>query len=201
MRIVGGQFRGLKLADPGGGDSASHLRPTTDRVREAIFNLLAHGGYGQPAPPTDAHVLDLFAGTGALGIEALSRGAASVTSVDNGTVALRLLKENAAVLPKPSGLNVLRADARSLVPNTGPAADLVFLDPPYGTSLGQAALTAARDQGWIAPRALVVWEDESTPVALSWLRLRDARQYGRSVVSIFEEHETVPNTLKESAAR
>ena len=85
MRIVGGTLRGLKLAELGAGDAAAHLRPTTDRVREAIFNLLINGSHGNPLP--GARVLDLFAGTGALGLEALSRGAARVSFVDDGMTA------------------------------------------------------------------------------------------------------------------
>ena len=85
MRIIGGERRGLKLAEVGAGDAAAHLRPTTDRVRESIFNLLINGGHGNPV--ADARVLDLFAGTGALGLEALSRGAARVAFVDDGTAA------------------------------------------------------------------------------------------------------------------
>ena len=94
MRIIGGARRGLKLADIGAGDSGAHLRPTSDRVREAIFNLLMNGGYGDPV--AGARVLDLFAGTGALGLEALSRGAARVTFVDDGVVARALLRDNIA---------------------------------------------------------------------------------------------------------
>ena len=92
MRIVGGKFKGLTLAAVGKGDQTAHLRPTSDRVREAIFNLLINGGYGDPV--TDARVLDLFAGTGALGLEALSRGAARATFVDDGVKARALLRQN-----------------------------------------------------------------------------------------------------------
>ena len=84
MRIIGGTYRGLTLADLGAGDPAAHLRPTSDRVRESLFNLLAHGPYGDPPPPEGRRVLDLFAGTGALGLEALSRGAGFATFVESG---------------------------------------------------------------------------------------------------------------------
>ncbi|MGB7263222.1 MAG: RsmD family RNA methyltransferase, partial [Albidovulum sp.] len=92
MRIIGGTRRGLKLTDVGAGDAAAHLRPTSDRVREAIFNLLMNGPYGNPVE--GARVLDLFAGTGALGLEALSRGAARVTFVDDGLASRALLRQN-----------------------------------------------------------------------------------------------------------
>ena len=105
MRIIGGSRRGLKLADVGEGDAAAHLRPTSDRVREAIFNLLvnAHGD-----PVTGARVLDLFAGTGALGLEALSRGASHATFVDDGPKALALLKSNIAKLRAEGETRILR---------------------------------------------------------------------------------------------
>ncbi|MGB3555517.1 MAG: RsmD family RNA methyltransferase, partial [Jannaschia sp.] len=96
MRIVGGRWRGRRLASVGAGDAGAHLRPTTDRVREAIFNLLAHGGYGDIL--TDARVLDVFAGTGALGLEAVSRGAASVTFLEQGRRSLAILRENVTLL-------------------------------------------------------------------------------------------------------
>ncbi|WP_205631862.1 RsmD family RNA methyltransferase, partial [Cereibacter johrii] len=104
MRIIGGQRRGLKLAEVGEGDARAHLRPTSDRVREAIFNLLLNGGYGNPV--AGAHVLDLFAGTGALGLEALSRGAQRATFVENGAAALALLRRN---------IGLMRAEAATAV--------------------------------------------------------------------------------------
>ncbi len=138
MRIVGGRHRGVTLADVGAGDPAAHLRPTTDRVRESLFNLLAHGPYGDPPPPQGRRVLDLFAGTGALGLEALSRGAESATFVDSGAAALALLRRNLAKLGSDG--NILARDATRLGRNPGPAFDLVFLDPPYGQGLGEKAI-------------------------------------------------------------
>ncbi|RMH45461.1 MAG: 16S rRNA (guanine(966)-N(2))-methyltransferase RsmD, partial [Alphaproteobacteria bacterium] len=96
MRIIGGKWRGHRLASVGRGDPARHLRPTTDRVRESIFNLLTGGRLGDPVP--GANVLDVFAGTGALGLEALSRGAQHVTFIENGRAALSILRENIARL-------------------------------------------------------------------------------------------------------
>ncbi|MGB7271040.1 MAG: RsmD family RNA methyltransferase, partial [Albidovulum sp.] len=140
MRIIGGQRRGLKLADIGAGDQAAHLRPTSDRVRETIFNLLINGGYGNPV--AGAWVLDLFAGTGALGLEALSRGAAHATFVDDGAAAHALLRRNIDLMKAASISEVLRCNAARLGPNRGPGYGLVFLDPPYGKALGEAALAA-----------------------------------------------------------
>ena len=133
MRIVGGRYRGITLAELGAGDPAAQLRPTSDRVRESLFNLLAHGDYGDPPPPEGRRVLDLFAGTGALGLEALSRGAVAATFVDQGA--------DGAGAPPPQprparrrarSARVVTRDATRLGRNPGAAFDLVFLDPPYG---------------------------------------------------------------------
>jgi len=181
MRIIGGSRRGLRLAEVGEGDAAAHLRPTSDRVREAIFNLLinAHGN-----PVTGARVLDLFAGTGALGLEALSRGAAEAVFVDHGAKALALLKANIAKMTAEGETRILRQDATRLGPNPGAPFTLIFLDPPYGKAMGEAALTVAQKGGWIAPDAMVVWEEGTTPTPPEgWQRL-DQRRYGDTFVTL-----------------
>lgn len=180
MRIIGGRARGLKLTEVGAGDPSAHLRPTSDRVREAIFNLLVNGGYG--APLQGARVLDLFAGTGALGLEALSRGASQATFVENGKAALALLVRNIGLMRAEAETAVLRRDVRALGVNPGAAFDVVFLDPPYGKGLGEAALEAAR--GWLAPQALVVWEEGSAPTLPDGFTLEDQRKYGDTLVTI-----------------
>lgn len=184
MRIVGGERRGLKLADVGAGDPAAHLRPTSDRVREAIFNLLLNGPYGDPV--TGARVLDLFAGTGALGLEALSRGAARIAFVDDGTAARALLRRNIELMRAMGTTDVWRRDATRLGPNRGPGYGLVFLDPPYGKGLGEAALASARDGGWLAPGALVVWEEGAAPVPPVGFTLLDRRRYGDTTVTLLK---------------
>ncbi|MFO1202529.1 MAG: 16S rRNA (guanine(966)-N(2))-methyltransferase RsmD [Tabrizicola sp.] len=183
MRIIGGNRRGLKLAEVGEGDVAAHLRPTSDRVREAIFNLLinAHGN-----PVAGARVLDLFAGTGALGLEALSRGAAEVTFVDDGTKALGLMKSNIAKMRAEGETRILRQNATRLGPNPGAGYGLVFLDPPYGKGLGELALGAARKGGWLAPEAMVVWEEGSAPVVPEGFALVDQRKYGDTIVTLLK---------------
>ena len=130
------------------GDAAAHLRPTTDRARETLFNLLVNGRSGDLV--TGARVLDLFAGTGALGLEALSRGAVHATFVDNGTAARALLRENIALCAAQGTTRVFRKDARQIGQAKTPVT-LVFLDPPYGQDLGAPALLAARAGGWLAP--------------------------------------------------
>ncbi len=182
MRIIGGARRGLRLTEVGAGDAAAHLRPTSDRVREAVFNLLVNGGYGDPL--SGARVLDLFAGTGALGLEALSRGASHVTFVDDGRAAQALIRANVALMRAEGATAPLRRDARTLGPNDGAPFPLVFLDPPYGKGLGEAALAACAAGGWIAPDALIVWEEARPPlVPRGFLRL-DQRRYGETVVTL-----------------
>jgi len=188
MRIVGGARRGLRLADVGAGDAAARLRPTSDRVRESLFNLLAHGGYGDPVP--GARVLDLFAGTGALGLEALSRGAAHAAFVETGRPALALLRENLRRLGAEAEAWVIERDATRPGRCPGAPFDLVFLDPPYGLGLGARALAAAREGGWIAPGALVAWEEAAgaAPAPPPGLTLLDARRYGGTMVSLLRSH-------------
>ncbi len=182
MRIISGQYRGLQLADVGAGDPAAHLRPTTDRVREAIFNLLTNGGHGNPVP--GARVLDLFAGTGALGLEALSRGAVRVAFVDDGTAARALLRRNIEKMRAMGATDVWRRDATRLGPNRGPGYDLIFLDPPYGKGLGEAALASAVAGGWLAPGAMVVWEEGQPPALPDGFTLLDQRRYGDTLVTL-----------------
>jgi len=184
VRIVGGRMRGTALTSVGDGDVAAHLRPTSDRVRESVFNLLLNGGYGNPVQ--DARVLDLFAGTGALGLEALSRGAGHVTFVDNGKPAQRLILANIARCRAEDQTKLIRRDV--LRPGACPDAahDLVFLDPPYGSDLGALALAAALTSGWIAPGALVVWEDDRPPALPLGLVQMDQRRYGGTVITIAE---------------
>ncbi len=186
MRVIGGARRGLKLADVGDGDRTAHLRPTSDRVREAIFNLLINGGYGggHGNPVAGARVLDLFAGTGALGLEALSRGAAEVTFVDDGAKALALIRANVAKMRAEGETRVLRQDATRLGVNPGPPYGLVFVDPPYGKGLGEAALVAAAKGGWLAPEAMVVWEEGMAPLVPEGFGQMDQRKYGDTVVTL-----------------
>lgn len=181
MRIISGRARGLHLADVGAGDPAAHLRPTSDRVREAIFNILAGG---QDDPVTGARVLDLFAGTGALGLEALSRGAARVTFVDDGAAARALLRENIDRMRAMGQTDVWRRDATRLGERRGAPYGLVFLDPPYGQGLGERALQSARAGGWLAPGAVVVWEENAPQPAPPGFLPRDQRRYGETWITI-----------------
>ncbi|TCP60057.1 16S rRNA (guanine966-N2)-methyltransferase [Rhodovulum bhavnagarense] len=182
MRIIAGRNRGLSLASVGKGDKGAHLRPTTDRVRESLFNLILNGPYGDPV--TGARVLDLFAGTGALGLEALSRGAAQVTFVENGAKAAALIRENVAKCRAGSETRLIRRDATRLGAHDGAPFDLVFLDPPYGKGLGERALVAALAGGWIARGALILWEEGAAVTPPEGLRLLDSRRYGDTRIAI-----------------
>ncbi|HVV63097.1 MAG TPA: 16S rRNA (guanine(966)-N(2))-methyltransferase RsmD [Pseudolabrys sp.] len=153
MRVVGGRLRSRPLAAP----KSDAVRPTADRLREALFNILVHA-YGDPV--AGARVLDLFAGTGALGIEAISRGAAFALFVDEGVEARALLRDNIETLGLGGVTRIFRRDATRL----GKAHpldpfSLVFLDPPYGRQLAEKALASAREGGWLAADALVVVEE------------------------------------------
>lgn len=179
MRIVAGRFRGKSLKSP----KDSTIRPTTDRVREALFNILA----SRLGPHLEGkRVLDLFAGTGALGLEALSRGASQVVFVDKGVESRALLRDHVQEFGVAGQARILKRDATSLgkIEKFRPF-DLVFLDPPYGLGLGGKALENARDGGWLNPGALVVWEErrdaEVTPPA--GFTLEDRREYGDTAMT------------------
>ena len=153
MRIVGGRLRGRSLAAP----KSQAIRPTADRLRESLFNILAHA-YGDPVG--GARVLDLYAGTGALGLEALSRGAAFALLVDDGAEARALIRQNVEALGLAAATRIFRRDATKLgAAHPVEPFSLVFLDPPYGKGLAEQALVSARDGGWLTPDALIVVEE------------------------------------------
>ena len=181
MRIVAGKFKGRALATP----KDQTTRPTGDRVREALFNILAHG-----VPDFElegARVLDLFAGTGALGIEAVSRGAKYCLFIENVAAARGVIRTNVETLHLTGVTKIWRRDACGLGPpgNMG-AFDLVFADPPYGKGLGEAALREVRENGWIAPGGIAVLE-ESADSALDipeGFEELDRRNYGETQIVI-----------------
>lgn len=191
MRVIGGRWRGMALAGLGAGDPAAALRPTSDRVRESMFNVLAHGDFGDPPPPEGCRVLDLFAGTGALGIEALSRGARGAAFVDQGSKALALLRRNLEKLGVEEA-RVIARDATRLGRNPGDPFDLVFLDPPYGRGLGERALASAMAGGWVAQGALIVWEEGAEPVPPPGLTRLDSRRYGETMIAILRSTAALP---------
>ena len=178
MRIVGGQYRGRALKGP----STQAVRPTSDRLRETMFNILAHA-YDDAAQ--DARVIDLFAGTGGLGLEALSRGATFALFVDDSAEGRALLRDNIQLLGVAGTTKVFRRDATKLGPMPPQAPfTLAFLAPPYGKGLGEKALKSLRDGGWLAPGALCVFEESGTAqIAVpEGFELIETRDYGEAQV-------------------
>lgn len=182
MRIVGGAFRGRALAAPRTGA----IRPTSDRTREAVFNVIAHR---YPQKLRGGRVLDLFAGTGALGLEALSRGASACVFIEESAEGRGLIRENVEALGLQGRTKVFRRDATRLgAVGTLSPFDLVFADPPYAKGLAEPALHAARDGGWLAPGALIVLEEAaSAPFAPGdGFATVDERHYGDTVIRFIE---------------
>ncbi len=174
MRIVGGALRGRALSGP----RSQAIRPTSDRLRESVFDILAHR-FSDPV--TGANVVDLFAGAGALGLEALSRGAARALFVDDGAEARALLRANIEALGLGGVTRIFCRDATKLgAAPLGEQFSLAFLDPPYGKDLATPALTALVDGGWLAPGAVVIIEESAkTQIDLpSSLMREDERRYG-----------------------
>jgi len=178
MRIVGGRHGGRTLLTP----KSQGIRPTSDRLRETVFNILQHA-YGDPV--VGARVLDLFAGTGAMGLEALSRGAGFVLFVDDGAEARALLRGNVDALGAGGASKVYRRDATRLGPvERLQPFSLVFLDPPYGKGLAERALASARDSGWLTPDPLIVVEEaaDSDFAAPEGFEEIERRTYGDTLV-------------------
>jgi 16S rRNA (guanine966-N2)-methyltransferase len=180
MRIVGGRLRGRPLVAPG--DDTT--RPTSDRVREAIFNILTHGFPDFSIEGT--RVLDLFAGTGALGLEALSRGAAYCLFVEETAAARAVVRQNVEVLGLTGVTKIYRRDATQLGPAAGrDRFDLAFLDPPYGQGLAERALSSAAAGGWLAPDTVAAIEEHKDAVValpVDFLVL-DRRSWGDTQVT------------------
>ncbi len=181
MRIVGGALRGRALQAPSGRD----IRPTSDRLRESLFNILQHRhDFGFEA----AFIVDVFAGTGALGLEALSRGAAFALFVDSGAEARALLRQNIEALGQGGKSRIFRRDATQLGETPpGQTFDLALLDPPYGAGLADLALAGLVSGGWLKPGALVVVEEEASASidAPSSLGLQETRLFGATALHFF----------------
>lgn len=180
MRIVGGQFKGRAINAPEGRDT----RPTSDRARESVFNILAHAPWSKGVE--GRRVLDLFAGAGALGLEAMSRGAAFALFVETDAAARGAIRDNIEALGLFGVTRIHRRDATDLgvkPAGLGEPFDLVFLDPPYGKGLGEAALARLGQGGWITPDALIVLEAGAaeTPTTPGFETL-DTREYGAAKV-------------------
>jgi 16S rRNA (guanine966-N2)-methyltransferase len=182
MRIVGGRFKGRLLKAP----CSRAIRPTSERLRESIFDIVEHRF---PGHIEDARVVDLFAGSGALAIEALSRGARFALFIDNGAEARAILRANIEALALGGVTRIWRADATRLgsAPAAGPF-ELAFLDPPYGQGLAAPALGSLVEGGWLKPGAICVVEEAAkteigAPAALARV---DERTYGDTQIAIFQ---------------
>lgn len=178
MRIIAGRFKGTALATP----RSDATRPTSDRLRETIFNILAHG---VGVDLDGVRVLDLFAGTGALGFEAVSRGARHVTFVEEAVEPRGLIRRNMETLGLNGVAKILRRDATKLGPaGTIEPFDLVFADPPYDKGMGELALASAREGGWLASGAICVLEERANAVIAipQGFELIDQRSAGDSQV-------------------
>jgi 16S rRNA (guanine966-N2)-methyltransferase len=186
MRITGGKLGGRRLVAP----DDQRVRPTSDRIRQAIFNMLLHKDFGIGFALEGAKVIDLFAGTGALGLEAISRGGAFALFVDESADSRALIRENVEALALTGVTKIWRRDATDLGPlgaGAGGPFTLAFLDAPYRKDLTVPALASLRQGGWLAPQALAVAEtaaDESI-VAPDGYTLLDARSYGETKIHIF----------------
>lgn len=181
MRIVGGEFRGRSLAAP----RTQSIRPTTDRSRESLFNILSHA---YPDVLDGTRVLDLFAGTGALGLEALSRGCRTALFVESGVEGRGVIQKNIESFGLQGRARLFRRDATKLGPSgTMGQFDLVFADPPYGKGLGENALASAATGGWISPGAVIILEEEEAarPDPGPEFDLLETRAFGDTVMRFF----------------
>lgn len=195
MRIVGGTFKGRRLVAPEGRD----IRPTSDRVRESVFNILEHAAFSPGLK--DASVIDVFAGTGALGLEALSRGATTVTFIENDDRSRSTILKNAGTLGKARAIHVLRLDATKLPPPPRAAncpATVVFMDAPYNLEVSGPTLLSLKARGWVGPESLCVVETASKTefeIPLGFEAL-DQRKYGAAMISFVK----IAGNKKPSAA-
>lgn len=181
MRIISGQYKGRKLTPPTGKD----IRPTSDRTRESVFNLLMHGAYAGEAI-IDQHVVDLCCGTGAMGLEALSRGARVATFIDQDKRSLELARQNVTHCGANAAAQFVAADATRL-PTAREAAALVLMDAPYDSPILGAAYQSLRAGGWLVAGSLLVAEQAHfTPApALDGAELIDERKYGKAKVLVY----------------
>ena len=182
MRIIAGKYKGRHLVAVRKGGAKSHLRPTRDKVRESLFNILINGSLGDVVSNT--RVLDLFAGTGALGIEAVSRGADCARLIDTSRFSSQLIQKNMDILGNPDTIRFDQLDARTLPHNSDHPYGLVFLDPPYGKNLASEALKSARNQGWIDASCVVICEENTdvpSPVGFEYI---ETRKFGETIITI-----------------
>ena len=183
LRIIAGKHRGRRVESPEGRE----VRPTASRTREAIFNILMHRNFGQDSPPIRGRVADIFCGSGAMGLEALSRGAQHVTFVDKSRTALEAVEYNIERFHEQENTHILRADSSNL-PAIGQAFDALILDPPYNTGLGLSTLDTALKGGWLHENSIVIleqaWKEEV--VVPEGYHLLEDRRYGNTRILLLQ---------------
>ena len=181
MRVIAGKFRGLRLKSIGSTPANKSLRPTTDRVRENLFNILSGGKYGNIL--NGARVLDMFAGTGILGIEAISRGASHATLFEKCVSTFKLIQDNIKLTNTINEISVINTNVMHLEQCKTEPFNLVFIDPPYQKNFGKPALARALEFGWLSEGALVVWEESASPEVPKEFEWLDEKKYGNTVLT------------------
>ena len=184
MRVIGGSLKGRRLSTIKQEGNLNSLRPTTDRIKESLFNILLGGKFDLKMEKT--RILDIFAGSGALGIEAISRGAKSCTFIEKNKACIRILDANLNICNLKNQTNIKTFDATKFPMNPDPPYDLVFVDPPYRKSLGEAAIGSALASNWISDTALIVLEEGEQKSSLQGLKLEDTRIYGDTILHFFK---------------
>ena len=172
MRVIAGKFRGLRLKSIGSTPTNKSLRPTTDRVRENLFNILAGGKYGNILD--GARVLDMFSGTGILGIEAISRGASHATLIENCASTFKLIQDNIKLTNTVNEINAINTNVMHLEQCKTEPFNLIFIDPPYQRAL---------QFGWFSVGALIVWEESASPEVPKEFQLVDEKKYGKTILT------------------
>ena len=184
MRIIGGSLRGRRLSAIKTESNITNLRPTPDRIKESLFNILFGGKFDVKIE--EARTLDIFAGSGALGLEAISRGAKSCTFIEKNKACIRLLNTNLKICNIKNQTNIKTFDATEFPLNLEQPYDLVFVDPPYRKSLGEAAVRSALASNWISDNALIVLEEGEQKSSLKGFKLEDTRRYGDTILHFFK---------------
>lgn len=183
MRIIAGKHRGRRIESPEGRD----VRPTAARTREAIFNILVHRTFGNDTPPLQGRVADIFCGSGAMGLEALSRGAGHVTFVDKSREVLDAVEYNIERFHEEESTQIIRADSSNL-PAVSQPYDVLILDPPYRTGLGVGTLQTALKGGWAHSGTIVIWEQawkEPVTIPDGYTNI-DERRYGNTRIILLQ---------------
>ena len=183
MRVIGGSLKGRRLSAIKTESNMTSLRPTTDRIKESLFNILFGGKFDVKIE--EARILDIFAGSGALGLEAISRGAKSCTFIEKNKACIRLLDKNLKICNIKNQTNIKTFDATEFPLNLEQPYDLVFVDPPYRKSLGEAAVRSALASNWISDNALIILEEGEEKTSLKGFKLEDIRRYGDTILHFF----------------